>query len=105
MTIMKLARESQIRIEERAFTVEEAKQAGEAFVTSASSFLIPVTGMDSRDFAIQLLEEKKVAVAPGNTFGKMCSDHVRISIAATEEDVREALQRICAMIRENSRKP
>jgi aspartate aminotransferase/aminotransferase len=63
---------------------------------------ISSTGMDSRDFAIQLLNEKKVAVAPGNTFGKMCSNHVRISIAATEQDVRKGLERICAMIREQA---
>jgi aspartate aminotransferase/aminotransferase len=63
---------------------------------------ISATEMDSRDFAFQLLEEKKVAVAPGNTFGKMCSDHVRISIAATEEDIREGLRRVCGMIREKS---
>lgn len=63
---------------------------------------ISATGMDSRDFAIQLLEEKKVAVAPGNTFGKMCSNHVRLSFAATEDDIREGLKRICAMIRERS---
>lgn len=63
---------------------------------------ISATGMDSRDFAIQLLEEKKVAVAPGNTFGKICRNHVRLSFAATEEDIREGLNRICAMIREHS---
>jgi aspartate aminotransferase/aminotransferase len=65
---------------------------------------ISVTAMDSRDFALQLLEEKKVAVAPGNTFGKMCSDHIRISIASPAENIREGLHRICAMIREKRQK-
>jgi aspartate aminotransferase/aminotransferase len=58
--------------------------------------------MDSRDFSLQLLEEKKVAVAPGNTFGAMCSDHIRISIASTTENIREGLHRICTMIREQT---
>ncbi|MAE62458.1 MAG: aminotransferase class I/II [Planctomycetaceae bacterium] len=63
---------------------------------------ISATGRDSRDFALELLAKKKVAVAPGNTFGAMCSDHVRISFASTEEDIREGLGRLCEMIRELS---
>ena len=54
------------------------------------------------DFALELLKEKKVAVAPGNTFGEMCRDHIRISIASSEENIREGLGRICAMIQERS---
>ena len=63
---------------------------------------ISATGMDSRDFALELLETRKVAVAPGNTFGEMCANHVRISIASTPENIREGVHRICAMIREKS---
>ena len=44
--VLRLAREHQIAVEERAFTVDEAKSAAEAFITSASSFVIPVTGID-----------------------------------------------------------
>ena len=44
--VLRLARERQIAIEERPFTVEEAKRAAEAFITSASSFVIPVVGID-----------------------------------------------------------
>ena len=61
---------------------------------------ISSTGMDSRDFAIKLLQEQKVAVAPGNTFGELCKGHVRISIASDEANVREGLRRICTMIRD-----
>ena len=63
---------------------------------------ISSTGTDSRDFALDLLKEKKVAVAPGNTFGEMCRDHIRISVASSEENIREGLLRICAMIQERS---
>ena len=45
-TVLRLARERQITIEERPFTVGEAKSAAEAFITSASSFIIPVVGID-----------------------------------------------------------
>lgn len=44
--VLRLARERQIAVEERAFTVDEAKRAAEAFMTSASSFVIPVVGID-----------------------------------------------------------
>ena len=63
---------------------------------------ISSTGMDSRDFAIKLLKEKGVAVAPGNTFGELCRGHVRISIASDEANVREGLKRICLLIKELS---
>ena len=63
---------------------------------------ISSTGMDSRDFAIHLIENQKVAVAPGSTFGHVCSDHIRISIASPEENIREGLHRICSLIRERA---
>ena len=44
--VLRLSREHQIAVEERPFTVEEAKRAAEAFITSASSFVIPVIGID-----------------------------------------------------------
>lgn len=44
--VLRLAREAQMRLEERPFTVEEAKAADEAFVTSASSFVTPVVEID-----------------------------------------------------------
>ncbi len=44
--VLKLARERQIKVEERAFTIEEAQDAAEAFVTSASVFVGPVVAID-----------------------------------------------------------
>ena len=46
--VLRLSREHRIAVEERAFTVEEAKSAAEAFITSASSFVIPVIGIDGQ---------------------------------------------------------
>ena len=46
--VLRLSREHQIAVEERPFTVEEAKRAAEAFITSASSFVIPVIGVDGK---------------------------------------------------------
>lgn len=46
--VVALAEERQLRVEERAFTVEEALQAKEAFITSASSFVQPVVTIDGK---------------------------------------------------------
>lgn len=45
-SILHLARQANLKVEERAFTPEEAKAASEAFVTSATSFVTPVVKMD-----------------------------------------------------------
>ena len=60
---------------------------------------ISASGMESLDFCHELIREHKVAVAPGSTFGQVCADHVRISIASPEDNVREGLKRICEMVR------
>ena len=38
-------------LEERLFTVEEAYEAAEAFLTSASNFVLPVVSIDGRPVA------------------------------------------------------
>jgi D-alanine transaminase len=44
--VLRFAREAQMQVEERNFTLEEAKAADEAFVTSASTFVMPVVEID-----------------------------------------------------------
>jgi D-alanine transaminase len=46
--LLDLLAETGMPIEERAFTVEEAYHASEAFITSATSFVMPVTEIDDR---------------------------------------------------------
>ena len=46
--VLRFAREAQMRVEERAFTAEEAQAADEAFVTSASAFVMPVVEIDGQ---------------------------------------------------------
>jgi D-alanine transaminase len=41
-----LIREAGFELEERAFTLEEAKTAREAFLTSSSSFVLPIVAID-----------------------------------------------------------
>lgn len=45
-SLLRYAREAQMTIEERPFTVQEAQQADEAFITSASQFVMPVVEID-----------------------------------------------------------
>lgn len=44
--VLRFAREAQMEVEERAFTIEEAQGADEAFVTSATTFVTPVVEID-----------------------------------------------------------
>ncbi|MCF6369631.1 D-amino-acid transaminase [Rhizobium halophilum] len=47
-SILDLARQAGLAAEERRFTVDEARSAAEAFVTSATSFVTPVVSLDGQ---------------------------------------------------------
>ena len=44
--VLQISRQTNHAVLEQAFTVEEAKQASEAFITSASTFVMPVVSID-----------------------------------------------------------
>ena len=44
--VLRFAEEAQMVVEERLFTIDEAKDADEAFITSASTFVMPVVEID-----------------------------------------------------------
>ncbi len=46
VAILRFAREAQMEVEERSFSIEEAQGADEAFTTSASAFVMPVVEID-----------------------------------------------------------
>jgi D-alanine transaminase len=46
--VLALAEREGLEVEERSFTPEEAYEAGEAFITSASTFIYPVVKIDGR---------------------------------------------------------
>ncbi len=72
--------------------VHEPKGAFYMLVDVASS------GLDSYTFARRLLEEEKVAVAPGATFGPRGEGYVRISLATAEEQLLEGVRRLCRFL-------
>lgn len=52
----------------------------------------------SVDFAVRLLEDRKVAIVPGAAFGTR--DHIRMSYAASMEDLEQGLDAMEAFMRE-----
>jgi aspartate aminotransferase len=49
---------------------------------------------NSVEFAAAMLEEAKVAVVPGDDFGECARPHVRLSFAASDEQITEGCRRI-----------
>ena len=47
-SVLALAGEEGVRVEERPYTVEEAQAAREVFITSASGFVLPVVSIDEK---------------------------------------------------------
>ena len=47
--VLRFAAEAQMEVEERLFTIDEAKAADEAFITSASAFVMPVVRIDDAE--------------------------------------------------------
>ncbi|NLP51028.1 aminotransferase [Bacillus sp. RO1] len=52
------------------------------------------TGLSSQEFAERLLLEEKVAVVPGDVFGKSGEGYVRCSYASSLEQLQEAIKRM-----------
>jgi aspartate/methionine/tyrosine aminotransferase len=57
---------------------------------------ISQVGMDSWDFAKYLVQQHKVALIPGSVFGPNGEGYLRLSFAASEDELREGLARIKA---------
>ncbi|OPX90978.1 aminotransferase class I/II-fold pyridoxal phosphate-dependent enzyme [Pelotomaculum sp. PtaB.Bin117] len=57
------------------------------------------TGLTSEEFAVQLLNEEKVLVVPGNAFGEQGEGFVRCAYAASLEDLGEALKRMGSFVK------
>ena len=55
--------------------------------------------MTGEEFATRLLEEKKVAVVPGDAFGEFGKYYVRCSYAYSMKNLAEATARIAAFVK------
>jgi aspartate aminotransferase len=56
------------------------------------------SGLHAREFAFDLLRSRSVAVAPGTAFGDCAREAVRISLASSEDALREGISRMAARI-------
>ena len=74
------------------------------FYTPKGAFYILIdiadTGMDSGEFALELLREKKVAVAPGDTFGETAGSYVRVSFSTNTDNLIKGVAILCSRINE-----
>lgn len=69
--LLKIVKEHNIPLQERAFTLEEALNADEAFLSSATSFVLPVVQIDGKDIA-----DGK----PGNMYKKLRELYIESSL-------------------------
>jgi aspartate aminotransferase/aminotransferase len=87
----------------RDLAVSLLKELGRYVYTPHGAFyiLIDVTsraggGHRGRQFALDLLRERNIAAAPGTTFGQVAENYVRISLAASEDEIVRGVREICA---------
>lgn len=86
----------------RDLVVRLLKEYGRYLYTPHGAFytLIDVTNPrgtqgQGRQFALDLLHERNVAVAAGSNFGSVAENYVRISMAASEEEIERGVREIC----------
>lgn len=88
----------------RDLTVELLREAGLLITVPEGGFFViadvSASGLRSRDFALRLLKERQVAVAPGSAFGKVADGGVRISMASADSDLREGVGRLAEFVQD-----
>lgn len=56
------------------------------------------SGLPAREFAFSLLRQRGVSVAPGTAFGQVARGAVRISLASSDEALREGVRRLAEFV-------
>jgi aspartate/methionine/tyrosine aminotransferase len=90
----------------RDLVIDLLREAGLFIAEPAGAFYVMAnvspSGLDSRAFAFELLRKKGVSVAPGSAFGEVGKDAVRISLASSDQDLREGVSRLAEFVRARS---
>jgi aspartate/methionine/tyrosine aminotransferase len=90
----------------RDLVIDLLREAGLFIAEPAGAFYVMAnvspSGLDSRAFAFELLRKKGVSVAPGSAFGEVGKDAVRISLASSDQDLREGVSRLAEFVRTRS---
>ena len=63
---------------------------------------VRATGVTSKELALGLLRDRNVCTTPGSAFGAGAEGFIRISLACSDEDLREGLRRTIAYVQERS---
>lgn len=88
----------------RRFVVDRLNSIGLPTSNPLGAFYVFIniqwTKMSSTEFCDKLLESKKVALIPGNAFGKSGEGFVRLSYSYSIQHIKEALDRIESFIKE-----
>ena len=86
----------------RDLVVDLLREAGLLLTVPEGAFYILAdvtpSGLDSMGFARRLLADRGVAVAPGTAFGEVAGGAVRISLASSDEHLREGVGRLCELV-------
>ena len=93
-----VARKREIYRQRRDLVGGLLRDGGFAAVRPAGAFyqMVPLApGTDSRRAALDLVENG-VATAPGSAFGEVAADQLRLSLAASEEALRDGIGRLVA---------
>lgn len=88
----------------RDIVVDLLREAGLLLSVPEGAFYILAdvspSGLSSLDFSVRLLRQRGVAVAPGTAFGDVAAGAVRISLASSDNDLREGVGRLCELVAE-----
>ena len=85
----------------RQFVLSRFDEIGlDCFEAKGAFYVFPEVPGDDEAFAEDLLREQDVAVVPGRVFGDGGRGHLRVSYATGLDDLREAMHRLEAFVRE-----
>ncbi len=88
--------------ERRDLAAAQLDAAGLGYLLPQGAFYLwldvgPLCGGDVKGWALELLRERRVAVAPGTTFGSRGEGWVRVSLATETTELLEGLERIASL--------
>ena len=85
----------------RRFVLSRLAEIGlSCFEATGAFYVFPSVPGDDEAFAEDLLRERDVAVVPGRVFGQGGRGHLRVSYATGLADLREAMHRLEAFVRD-----
>ena len=87
----------------RDLAVSLLKELGRYVYTPHGAFYILVDVSNpggkrrsGRQFALDGLRERNITVAPGTTFGAVAENYVRVSLAASDDEIVRGVREMCA---------